>query len=89
MKIISQQQALEIIKSQKGKFFSVIFEKRTNGLDRKMLCQQKNRGIGKMKYNPSDYNLLNVFDLNIKEYRNINLSGLKKLKANKTEYAIR
>ena len=90
MKIISEQQAIEILKSQGGKFFSVVFQKRTNGLDRKMLCRiKKDRGLGKLKYDPSNYNLLNVVDVSIKEYRNINISGLKTIKANKKEYVVR
>tara|TARA_Y100000389_G_scaffold198822_1_gene236035 strand:- start:516 stop:791 length:276 start_codon:yes stop_codon:yes gene_type:complete len=90
MPIISKEQAVEIMTNQGGKIFSVIFEKRSTGLDRKMVCIKKkplnNNGL---KYSPREHNLLNVFDMSISEYRSVNLEGLKKIKAQGREYVIR
>lgn len=88
--IINREQAVEIMTSQGGRIFSVIFEKRSNGLDRKMVCIKKkplnNNGL---KYSPREHNLLNVFDMSISEYRSVNLEGVKKIKASGKEYVVR
>jgi hypothetical protein len=92
MKVISVNQAVEIINSQSGKIYSVVFEKRTTGLDRKMVCRSgvsSHTNGGELRYNPRNHNLLNVFDMQSKGYRSINLEGLKKLKASGVVYAIR
>lgn len=91
MPIISTQQAIEIINNQGGKIFSTIFEKRSTGLDRKMVCRrgvQSHTNGGTLNYNPQTHNLLSVFDVQARGYRMINLEGLKKLKASKVEYII-
>jgi hypothetical protein len=88
--IINREQAAEIMTSQGGRIFSVIFEKRSTGLDRKMVCIKKkplnNNGL---KYSPREHNLLNVFDMSISEYRSVNLEGVKKIKASGKEYVVR
>lgn len=88
--IINREQAVEIMTSQGGRIFSVIFEKRSTGLDRKMVCIKKkplnNNGL---KYSPREHNLLNVFDMSISEYRSVNLEGVKKIKASGKEYVVR
>jgi hypothetical protein len=61
-----------------GKFFSVSFVKK-DGTKRKMTARlgvKKNiKGIG-MKYDPSERNLIVVFDIHKKAYRMINLSTI-------------
>ena len=92
MKVVTLNQAVEIINSQSGKIYSVVFEKRTTGLDRKMVCRggvSSHTNGGVLGYNPQTHNLLNVFDMQSKGYRSINLLGLKKLKASGVVYAIR
>lgn len=92
MKLVTLNQAVEIINSQKGKIFSVVFEKKSNGLDRKMVCRKgvsSHTNGGELKYNPQNYNLLNVYDMQQKGYRSINLLGLKTLKASGIDYAIK
>jgi hypothetical protein len=88
--IINREHAAEIMTSQGGRIFSVIFEKRSTGLDRKMVCIKKkplnNNGL---KYSPREHNLLNVFDMSISEYRSVNLEGVKKIKASGKEYVVR
>ena len=87
VQIISLEQGLEILNSQGNKFYSVVFEKRTNGLDRKMLCLNKVKG--NVRYDLNEKSLKNVYDVQSKAPRMINLLGLKKIKANKKEYVIR
>tara|TARA_R110002153_G_scaffold12655_4_gene47273 strand:+ start:272 stop:547 length:276 start_codon:yes stop_codon:yes gene_type:complete len=90
MPIINSQEALEIMNNQGGRIFSVIFEKRSNGLDRKMNCiKKKPLNNGGLRYSPIQHNLLNVFDMSISEYRSVNLEGLKKIKAQGVEYMVR
>lgn len=92
MPIISKEQAVEIMNNQGGRIFSVVFEKRSTGLDRKMVCRKGVRSHsngGTLNYNPQTHNLLNVFDLQSQGYRMINLEGLKKLKAQGNEYVVR
>ena len=90
MPIISKEQAVQIMRS--GKIFSTIFEKRSTGLDRKLVGRtgvRSNSNGGSLNYNPQTHNLLSVFDMQARGYRMINLEGLKKLKASKVEYVIR
>ena len=65
----------EQILATNGKFFSVSFIKK-DGTTRKMTARlgvKKNiKGIG-MKYDPSERNLIVVFDIHKKAYRMINL----------------
>ena len=65
----------EQILATNGKFFSVSFIKK-DGTTRKMTARlgvKKNiKGIG-MKYDPSERNLIVVFDVHKKAYRMINL----------------
>lgn len=61
-----------------GKFFSVSFIKK-DGSERKMTARlgvKKNiKGVG-LKFNPSERNLIVVFDIHKKAYRMINLSTI-------------
>ena len=72
-----------IIKATNGKFFSVVFTKRTTGELRKMICRT---GVGKFangkgrKYDPADKDLMTVWDSQAWDpekgdtgYRSINL----------------
>lgn len=72
----------EQILATNGKFFSVSFIKK-DGTTRKMTARlgvKKNiKGIG-MKYNPSERNLIVVFDVHKKAYRMINLLTIFKFK---------
>lgn len=57
-----------------GRFFSVVFKKRTNGKIRKMLARRGvHKGLhgGRMKYNPEEKNLLVVWDVKNHAWRAI------------------
>jgi hypothetical protein len=61
-----------------GKFFSVSFIKK-DGSERKMTARlgvkKDIKGVG-LKFNPSERNLIVVFDIHKKAYRMINLSTI-------------
>lgn len=68
-----------------GLFFSVKFVKRTDGTVREMVCRKgvtKALRGGALAYNPTAKNLVNVFDVQAGDYRNINLEGLLSVKMN-------
>jgi len=91
-KLVSLSEVVEIINSQNGKIFSVVFEKRTTGVDRLMVCRKgvtKHLNGGQLNYNPQNRGLINVFDIQSKGYRSISMEGIKKVKANKKEYVVR
>lgn len=83
------QELQSLIREAKGgRIFSAVFIKK-DGTERKMVCRC---GVKKyltgegMKYNPADYGLLTVFDMQKREYRMINLKTLIRLKVNGAVY---
>jgi len=68
----------EQILATNGKFFSVSFIKK-DGSERKMTARlgvkKDIKGVG-LKFNPSERNLIVVFDIHKKAYRMINLSTI-------------
>ena len=76
---INPQKALKIINSSKGRIFTCIFIKRTNGSVRRMTCRTgvkvgvTGRGL---KFDPDSYNLKPVYDFGIRKFRFINLSSV-------------
>ena len=68
----------EQILATNGRFFSVSFIKK-DGSERKMTARlgvKKNiKGVG-LKFNPTERNLIVVFDIHKKAYRMINLSTI-------------
>jgi len=72
----------EKILATNGRFFSVSFIKK-DGTERRMVARlgvkKDIKGIG-LKFNPSDYNLMVVYDVHKRAYRMINLSTIFKFK---------
>ena len=66
MEMISQSQAADMIRTSKGKIFSVTFIKRSTGSKRRMVGRtgvtQGVTGTGKA-FNAADHDLLTVFEL--------------------------
>lgn len=64
----------KIVDSTDGKIFSITFQKRSNGERRTMVCRTGTsvdiKGEG-MAYDPSNYNLIPVYDMQKKGYRMI------------------
>lgn len=72
----------EQILATNGKFFSVSFIKK-DGTERRMTARlgvkKDIKGVG-LKFNPSERNLIVVFDIHKRAYRMINLSTIFKFK---------
>lgn len=72
----------EQILATNGRFFSVSFVKK-DGTERKMTARlgvkKDIKGVG-LKFNPTERNLIVVFDIHKKAYRMINLSTIFKFK---------
>ena len=90
MNTVNRYEVKDLIKTSKGRFFTVIFTKK-NGETREMNCRL---GVKKgltgegMKYNPSDYNLMVVYDAQKKDYRMIKLTTVKSLVIDKKFYTV-
>ncbi len=89
MKTITKEQAKEQIFNTKGKIFNVKFIKK-DGTLRDMTCRREVKkgvkGIG-MAYNPSDYNLIPVYDMS-KGFRMINAATIKEVTINKNSFNV-
>jgi hypothetical protein len=81
------QEALTYIQETHGKFFSVIFKKRTTGEIRNMLARtgvkSKLKG-GEAAYNFTEKSLIAVFDVQKGDYRSIPIEGIQKIKIDGT-----
>lgn len=91
---ISPREAQELL-SYKGKIFTAIFTKRSDGSLRSlngMTGVRKYTSGGELPYSPKDKGLIPVYDLKIgpgpKGYRTIPIEGLKALKINGRKYKI-
>lgn len=87
---INKEQALNLIKSSKGRVFGVTFVKK-NGDVRDMgarLGVKKGVTGAGMKYNPADHDLITAFDMTKKNFRMINLQTLQRLTLDKETYEI-
>ena len=74
---------LSAIKNSDGKIFSVTFVKRTTGEIRAMTCRlgvTKHLKGGDKAYDPKDYDLVTVFDMQKQGYRSIPIDAILDLK---------
>lgn len=88
---ISTIDAKNLIEASKGKIFTVWFIKKDNNL-REMNARLGVKAYlkgGELPYDPVEKGLIPVFDLQIKRYRMINWTTIKKLKINGREYNVR
>jgi hypothetical protein len=88
---ISKQEAAQIIKSTKGKYFTVSFTKKdgTNRVMNARLGVKVYLKGGTLPYNPDEKGLIPVFDAKIKGYRMININTINKLVVDKVEYDVK
>lgn len=88
---ISKSTATAMIKGSSGKVFGVSFVKRTTGEVRTMSARTGVRkyitGEG-LKFSPSQYNLVTVFDMNKRAYRMVNLEGVTGLNMEGATYEV-
>ena len=91
-KTINTNKAKQLIEDSKGKFFTAHFIKKDmskrilNARTGKRYTPKSNK---KQPYDPSDYNLLRVYDMQKRNFRMINLATLFKLNINKNKYLIK
>jgi hypothetical protein len=87
--MITKEEAKKMIHNTNDKIFSVNFTKK-DGSARQMVCRRKVtkgvKGVG-MSYNPSDYNLIPVYDMS-KGFRMINASTITELKIEGINYKV-
>jgi hypothetical protein len=88
---ISKQEAAKIIKSTKGKYFTVSFTKKdgTNRVMNARLGVKVYLKGGTLPYNPDEKGLIPVFDAKIKGYRMVNINTINKLVVDKVEYDVK
>ena len=80
---INRQQAVGLITRNRGKFFTVIFTKRTTGEQRVLTGRQgvtKHLKGGPAAYSFSEKKLLPVFDTQKGEYRSIPVEGIQEVR---------
>lgn len=88
---ISKDEAKQLIKDTKGKFFTVTFTKK-DGSKRVMNARLGVKAYlkgGELPYNPEDKGLLPVFDVQKREYRMININTISNLKIGSNDYEVR
>jgi hypothetical protein len=88
---ISKQEAAQVIKNSKGKYFTVSFTKKdgTNRIMNARLGVKVYLKGGTLPYNPDEKGLIPVFDAKVKKYRMINIDTINKLTVDKIEYTVR
>lgn len=86
---ITVQEAVTKIRSSRGKFFTVLFTKRSDNTTRKMNCRTGVRKDLKGEGKPKKLDLITVYDMVKKEYRNINVSGLREIKIGRKNYKVK
>lgn len=89
--LISKVIATELINKSKGRIFTATYRKK-NGELRVMNCRLGvSKGVnGKgMAYDPSLIGQKPVFDMQIKEWRMLNLETIRELNINKQKYMVR
>jgi len=92
MKYITTQQAVNMIYNTKGRIFCALFTKRTTGELRQMVCRLGVKSYlkgGELNYDPHKKRLIIVFDMNINEYRAINLDALHTISIGGVKYTIK
>lgn len=87
---ISKNEAAQLIKNTKGKFFTISFTKKdgTNRVINARLGVKIYLKGGTLPYNPDEKGLIPVFDAKAKGYRMVNLNTVNKLIIDKTEYEV-
>ena len=90
METITRQQAVELVNSSKGRFFSITFIKKDKTERRMTARTGVKKGVNGqgMKYNPSDYGMKSVYDMGVLDWRMVNFKTATRLKINKKDYVI-
>jgi len=87
---ISKVTAKDMIQNSKGKIFTATYIKKDNS-SRVMNCRLGvHKGVtgAGMKYNPDDYNLIPVYDMQNKGFRMVDVNTLLSIQINKQSYEV-
>lgn len=87
---INKEQAKQLIKDTKGKFFTVTFIKKdgtTRVMNARLGVKVYLKG-GELPYNPDEKGLIPVYDVKTGGYRMVNVNTIKNLKIGKNEYTV-
>jgi hypothetical protein len=88
-KKITVQEAVTKMQNSKGKFMTVSFIKRSNNELRTMNCRTGvSKGVKGTKKSRKGTGLMTVFDMTKKNFRNVNVSGIRQLKLNGQTYKV-
>jgi hypothetical protein len=90
MNKITQEMAEKLIKSTNGRIFSAIFTKK-DGSDRKMVCRlgvTKHLKGGEQSFEPADFDMITVFDVQKKGYRMVRVDTLKSVSVDGEEFEV-
>ena len=88
-KRISVTEAVNKMQESKGKFMTVTFTKRGDNALRTMNCRTGvSKGVKGVKRARKNTGLMTVYDMTKREFRNINVSGLRSVKLNGREYKV-
>ena len=88
--VITSENAVKLIKQTNGQIFTVEFLKKDRTV-RIMNCRlgvKKHLKGGEMKYDPSEYEMLPVFDVQKQDYRMIALDTIQKVTVDGRTYAV-
>ena len=94
MKRVEVTRAVAVCKilanTNNGRIFSATFIKKDGSIRTMRARKGVTKGLkgGQMKYTPLDKALMGVFDMDISEYRMVNLDGLIKFSANGIKYEV-
>jgi len=87
---ISKEEAKQLIKDTKGKFFTATFTKK-DGTERVMNARLGVKAYlkgGDLPYNPDEKGLIPVYYMKNSGYRMVNINTIKKLKIGNNEYTV-
>lgn len=85
MKRIARSTIVNKIENSGGRFFSVLFKKRTNGALRLMTCRINKENLEAAK----SRNLISVIDTEVNDYRNVNIDGIVLVNIDGKSYRVR
>jgi hypothetical protein len=90
MSKITREHAIDLIKSSNGMIFAISFAK-NDGSIRNMVCRtgvsRYVKSVG-MAYEPSEHDLVTVYDVQRLGYRMIRLNTMRQIKIGGREYSI-
>ena len=88
---ISKDHAAQLIRDTNGKFFTVTFVKKdgtTRVMNARLGVKAYLKG-GELPYNPSAKGLIPVYDMQVRDYRMVNINTITKLKIGNNTYNVR